>query len=85
MESAFLGGMLHSAGEVVITNLRHVQALQEAKESLLLVQKAIGEGVEEDFYTIDLMNAYQSFGKIIGESVEEDLVEEIFSKFCMGK
>ena len=39
----------------------------------------------EDFYSIDLMSAYSSLGKIIGEEVEEDLVNEIFSKFCMGK
>jgi len=39
----------------------------------------------EDFLTIDMMSAYESLGKIIGEEVEEDLVNEIFSKFCMGK
>jgi tRNA modification GTPase len=39
----------------------------------------------EDFYSIDLMNAYQSLGSIVGESLEDDLVNEIFSKFCTGK
>ena len=57
----------------------------EAFDSLTLVKKSIDEGMPEDFYSIDLMNAYASLGKIIGEEVDDDLVEEIFSKFCMGK
>ena len=58
---------------------------EETLESLKLVKKSINEGLPEDFYTIDLMNAYEQLGKITGESVEDDLVNEIFSKFCMGK
>lgn len=56
-----------------------------ARNSLGLVKQSIEEGMPEDFYSIDLMNAYEELGKIIGESVEDDLVNEIFSKFCMGK
>ena len=56
-----------------------------ARDSLLLVRKSIADGMSEDFYTIDLMNAYSSLGEIIGEQVDDDLVDEIFSKFCMGK
>ena len=70
---------------MVITNMRHKEALEEAYQSLMLVKKSIGEGLPEDFYSIDLMNAYASLGRIIGEEVDDDLVEEIFSKFCMGK
>jgi tRNA modification GTPase len=47
--------------------------------------QSIDNGMEEDFYSIDLMSAYSELGKIIGEEIEDDLVEEIFSKFCMGK
>ena len=47
--------------------------------------KSLYAGLPEDFYSIDLMSAYKSLGKIIGEEIEEDLVNEIFSKFCMGK
>ena len=47
--------------------------------------QTIKDGMPEDFYSIDLMGAYEELGKIIGESVEDDLVDEIFSKFCMGK
>lgn len=81
----FFHGELKSSGEIVITNIRHKEALQETLDSLTLVMKSIEDGMSEDFYSIDLMNAYSSLGRIIGEEVDDDLVEEIFSKFCMGK
>ncbi len=71
--------------EVYISNERDKVSLDNASESLKLVIRSIEDGMPEDFYTIDLMNAYSELGKVIGESVEEDLVNEIFSKFCMGK
>lgn len=71
--------------EVFITNIRQKNAIEEAKESFKLVRKSIDNRVPEDFYFIDLMNAYSCLGKVIGENVEEDLVNEIFSKFCVGK
>ena len=70
---------------MIITNIRHKNALLSALESLDLVEESIQTGMPEDFYTLDLMNAYEVLGKIIGESVEDDLADEIFSKFCMGK
>ena len=60
-------------------------ALEEADKSLDLVRNSILGGLPEDFFSIDLMNAYENLGKILGESVGEDLVNEIFSKFCTGK
>ena len=71
--------------EVFITNMRHKEALQDAYDSLLLVKRSLEDRMPEDFYSIDLMNAYTSLGIIIGEEVKDDLVNEIFSKFCMGK
>lgn len=71
--------------EVYITNMRHKEALLDAYESIAQVKKSIDDQMPEDFYSIDLMSAYMSLGKIIGEEVGEDLVNEIFSKFCMGK
>ena len=59
--------------------------LNEAYDSLLMVKRSIEDEMPEDFYSIDLMNAYEKLGSIVGESVEDDLVNEIFSKFCMGK
>lgn len=85
IEEMFFREEIKSNNEIVITNMRHKQALQEAYDSLLLVKKSVEEQMPEDFYSIDMMNAYSSLGKIIGEQVDDDLVEEIFSKFCMGK
>lgn len=81
----FLQGEVSFNDEVIITNIRHKNALMLALESLELVEQSIEDGMPEDFYTLDLMNAYEVLGKIIGESVEDDLADEIFSKFCMGK
>ncbi|MDY4692989.1 MAG: tRNA uridine-5-carboxymethylaminomethyl(34) synthesis GTPase MnmE [Blautia sp.] len=81
----FFGGEISFNDEVYITNARHKEALAEADKSLDLVRNSIKMGMPEDFFSIDLMNAYESLGKITGESVGDDLVNEIFSKFCMGK
>lgn len=81
----FFQGELSFNDEVYITNARHKAALEEAMESLKLVKNSIEMGMAEDFFSIDLMNAYESLGRIVGESVGEDLVNEIFSKFCVGK
>lgn len=81
----FLNGDIDSNSEMIITNIRHKEALDQARDSLQQVQKSLSQNMPEDFYSIDLMSAYTSLGKIIGEEVEDDLVNEIFSKFCMGK
>lgn len=81
----FFGGELTHNNEIVITNLRHKEALQSCYDSLILVKESIENRMEEDFYSIDLTNAYQELGKIIGEEVDDDVVEEIFSRFCIGK
>ena len=85
VEKMFFQGKIRENDEVMITNMRHKKALLEVKESLLQVKKSLDAGMPEDFYSIDLMSAYQSLGRIIGEETSEDLVNEIFSKFCMGK
>ncbi len=71
--------------EIYLSNERQKQAVRECYESLLHVKESMELQLGEDFYTIDLMNAYESLGKIIGESVDDDLVDTIFRKFCMGK
>ena len=81
----FFQGEIKSSNEIVITNMRHKEALQEAFDSLMLVKKSIEEGMPEDFYSIDLMNAYEELGAVTGETAGEDLINEIFSSFCMGK
>ena len=81
----FLGGEVRFNEQVYITNERHKAALSDVIESLQLVLESIESGMPEDVYTVDLMDAYRSLGLIIGEEIGEDLINEIFSKFCMGK
>lgn len=85
IKEMFFHGEVSFNDEVYITNIRQKNSLQEALDSLNLVVQSIEDGMPEDFYSIDLMNVYESLGRMIGESVEDDLVNEIFSKFCMGK
>lgn len=85
VKDMFFTGKINPDQEVVITNMRHKEALLRTLESLKQVKKSIENHMPEDFYSIDLMSAYTSLGSIIGEEVSDDLVNEIFSKFCMGK
>lgn len=85
VKEMFFQGEIKMNRELMITNLRHKEGLQEALQSLEYVKKSIESKMPEDFYSIDLMSAYSSLGRIIGEEVDDDLVEEIFSRFCMGK
>lgn len=81
----FFHGRLHVNEEIMLTNVRHKEACEETLTSLRLVRDSISEGMPEDFYSVDLMDAYAALGRIIGEQVEDDLVDMIFAKFCMGK
>ena len=85
LEKMFLEGRVSFNDEVYLTNARQKNAMEEAKRSFERVKESIEAGMPEDFFSIDLMAAYDSLGQILGESVGEDLVNEIFSKFCMGK
>jgi tRNA modification GTPase len=85
LNDMFFHGHLSYNDEVYITNMRHKEALEQSLSSLQLVRKSIADGMPEDFYSIDLMAAYEQLGYIIGESVEDDLVDTIFREFCMGK
>jgi tRNA modification GTPase len=81
----FLNGEIVPKQEIYVTNIRHKDLLRQALDSLKLVIDSIDKNLSEDFYTVDLTESYARLGEIIGEEVGDDLVEEIFSKFCMGK
>ncbi len=81
----FFNGKINVNEEVYVANERHKYLLSEAKRSLLLVKKSIEDNMPEDFYSVDLTDAYASLGLIIGEEIRDDVADEIFSKFCMGK
>ena len=85
LSDLFINGYVKMNDEVVITNIRHKEALIASEESLHKVLESIDMCMPEDFFSIDLMSAYSSLGYIIGEEVGDDLVQEIFTKFCMGK
>ncbi len=85
LKDMFFQGEITFNDEIYITNIRQKEALGKAYESLQRVKDSVEAGMPEDFYTIDLMDAYEALGNITGETIGEDLVNEIFSKFCMGK
>lgn len=85
LKDLFFHGEISFNDEIYITNVRQKTAIQNAKESLRKVLDSIEQDMPEDFYSIDLLDAYESLGSITGETIGEDLVNEIFSKFCMGK
>ena len=83
--NSFLRGDIKYNDQVYITSVRHKNAVESAVQSLKQVVQTINDGMPEDFYTIDMMEAYRSLGLINGETASEDLVNKIFSDFCMGK
>lgn len=85
VKEMFLKGGISFNDQIYITNVRQKNALLEALESMKKVIQSIEDDMPEDFYSIDLMDAYESLGSITGETAGEDLINEIFSKFCMGK
>ena len=85
IKSLFYSGSILNEEDVIITNERHRELLISAKGSIENVLSGIEAGMSEDFLTIDMMDAYEALGKIVGESVEDDLADRIFRDFCMGK
>ncbi len=85
IEDYFFHGKIASEEELYITNIRHKEAILDALFGIRNVKQSLENHMPEDFYSIDLMSAYASLGKILGEEVGEDLIDKIFSEFCMGK
>ena len=85
IQDIFFEGHVSFNDEIYLTNMRHKTEVSEALKSLAMVLQSIEDGMPEDFFSIDLLDAYEHLGFITGESVGEDLVNEIFAEFCMGK
>ena len=85
IKEMFFNGELDFNNEIYLSNLRQEGAIRRAEESLNMVLESIDSGVSEDFYTIDLMNAYNAIGEVTGDTTSEDLADKIFKDFCMGK
>lgn len=85
IKDIFFSGKLVNPSEVLLSNKRQLNEINNAIKSIDFCIDTIKNNMTEDLYTIDLMEAYTSLGRVIGESVEDDLVDKIFSDFCMGK
>ncbi len=85
VQKMFFSREINFNDQVYITSARQKNALIAASESLSRAIGSIEAGMPEDFFTIDMMDAYEKLGSVIGEAIEDDLADEIFSKFCMGK
>lgn len=81
----FIENRIHYNDEIYITNARQKESLADALESIGQLWNSIEMEMPEDLYSIDMMNAYETLGKIIGETVEDDIIDRIFKDFCMGK
>lgn len=80
-----LGGRVVASDTLLVTNPRHKAALEKAAKHLLATEATLKQGLPEDLATIDLTAALNALGEITGETVTEDLLETIFSQFCLGK
>ena len=85
LKDMFFGGEIKADSDVLISNVRHKNALYAAKESLMRAIDTINMRMPEDLVSIDLKQAYDNLGEITGDSIEEDLLDKIFSQFCLGK
>ncbi len=85
LNDKFFSGQLQYNDELYITNSRHKDELIKTRESLSKVIESIDMGMEEDFFSIDLLDAYEHLGMILGETMRDDLADKIFAEFCMGK
>lgn len=85
IKKMFLSNEIDIENEIYITSVRHLELLNKAKESLTNVLNEIDNDLSEDMLTIDIMDAYEYLGLIIGETVDEDLFDRIFREFCTGK
>lgn len=78
-------GKVELADGTYVSNVRHIHLIRKALESVREVIQGIDAGVPLDMVEIDLKNAWESLGEVIGEAVSEDLIDHIFSQFCLGK
>lgn len=85
IKTMFFAGQVDKNDQTYVSNVRHIQLLEQAKASIMEVMNGIGQGVPLDMAEIDMKNAWQALGEVIGEAVAEDLIDQIFSQFCLGK
>lgn len=85
IKGLFFNGEINTNDEILITNERNKNSLSNAKNCLNNVIETINNKMPEDFISMDLLEAYSYLGEIIGQSLDEDIIDKIFSEFCLGK
>jgi tRNA modification GTPase len=80
-----LAGKTESPGEVLLSNLRHKQAIEKARQALDQALESLTAGLSAEFISLDLREAQAALGEIVGTHTSEDILERIFSQFCVGK
>jgi len=81
----FWDGSMEVENQVLVTNIRHIRILEECREHMKGFLNGLEMGLSVDFLVIDLQNSWEKLGSITGETIEDDLLDQIFSKFCLGK
>lgn len=85
LESLFFSGSVEETDQIMVTNVRHKNLLQQAKSSLQEALNALNTNLSPDLVSIDLKNTLFALGEITGETVSDDIMDKIFSQFCLGK
>ncbi|TPR19632.1 tRNA uridine-5-carboxymethylaminomethyl(34) synthesis GTPase MnmE [Apilactobacillus timberlakei] len=81
----FNEGIQSSQADVMVTNARHVSLLHKAKESLNNVISGLDDGMPVDLVQMDMRDCWESLGEITGDSYNGELLDQLFSQFCLGK
>ena len=85
IEKLVYGGHVKQQNSLLVTNARHETLLKEAARALLDAEKMISNGGALEFIEVDIKRSYDFLGEITGETVSDDIIEEVFSRFCLGK
>jgi tRNA modification GTPase len=85
IRSALVGGGADTTDGVMVTNVRHQAALERAMESLSQAKRSVGQRMADEFVAVDVRAAAEALGEITGAITTDEILEQIFSTFCIGK
>ncbi len=85
IEEQVYSGRISRSDDVLVNNVRHIELLHKAEDSLNAARKILESGEAMDFAEIDIREAYEVLGEITGDTVSEDIIDEVFARFCLGK
>jgi len=85
VRAVVLNGGLESSPDMILSNIRHKRAIEVAREALSQALEGLGKNLSWEFITLDLQRALEALGEIVGETTSDEVLERIFSQFCIGK